>query len=168
MRRYRPSALRGFTLLELLIAIAVMSIAIMVFVSFYSSAETMNRTAVERAAAVHIAEDQLQAIIRNPANFVWQIPEQPAEELFPILQTEEDPPLGKPVALPAAMPVERTAYQRQANFHSKYRWQAFGRLPEPDAAYYEVTVLVHWKLGGRNESVALSASVPRFRVGGQA
>ena len=171
MRSHRAPGRRatgGFTLLELLVAIAVMSVAIWVFLSFYSSAQDMNRTAVERATAVHIAEEQLQALVRNPSAFHWNIPEQAAGEVFSIGLTEADPPAGNPVAVPAAMPVSRTAYQRQLNFHDKFRWAAFGRLPEPDATHFEVTVLVQWTLNGRMESVALSSSVARFRVGGQA
>lgn len=159
---------RGFTLLELLIAISVMSIAGWVFVSFYSSAQDLTRLSAERSTALRVAQDQLQLIQRNPSSYVWQIPEQPGEASFPILSGQDEPKAGNVVAVPAAMPADRNAFVKQTDYHQKFRWLAFGRLPEPDAPFYEITVMVHWQLQGKVESVALTSSVPRFAAGGNA
>ncbi|MBI2435095.1 MAG: prepilin-type N-terminal cleavage/methylation domain-containing protein [Candidatus Hydrogenedentes bacterium] len=159
---------RGFTLVELLVALSVISIAGWVFVSFYSSALDLNRTAVNRATATQIAQDQLLSIVQSPKQYQWALPEQGGADLFSIRKGADDPPSGNPAELPAAMPVDRNALSQQTNYHERFRWLAFGRLPSPEATYYEVTVVVHWEERSRQESVALTGSVPRFALGGTA
>jgi prepilin-type N-terminal cleavage/methylation domain-containing protein len=169
----------GFTILELLVALAVMSVGIWVFLSFYSSAAAMNRTSNNRSVATQIAREQLQLIQQAPQDFQWHLPEAASHDPFPIQVSAEDPKLGNPVAPPAAMPVARRALARESKLYDDYRWVAFGRVPEaaapaegqpaaPELQYYEVTVVVHWKEANRPQSVALTSSVPRFAVGGSA
>lgn len=156
----------GFTLLEVLVALAVMGIAIQVFVSLFNHSVDIGATARYRSLAAHIAEDQLNAITRAPEQFRWEVPAMNADVLFPVRLAEDDPPAGNPVPLPLAMPPEESAYRREEQTLGRFRWQAFARLPSANAAYYEVTVAVRWKDAARDQVVTMTAAVPRVAVPG--
>jgi len=159
----RPCA--GFTLLEMLMGLAVISVASAVFLSFYISSVDMSRKAVSRTVASGLAQDQLEAMVQDPGRFFWDFEERQEDGLFPVRQEPGDPVVGNRFTLPAAMPLDQRAHRAQSSFYGRYRWLAFGRLAEPDATHYELSVLVHWVEAGRPDSLVLTASVPRFAVG---
>jgi type II secretory pathway pseudopilin PulG len=153
--------------LEVLVALSVIGFAITIFISLFNSSVDLGVTARNRSIATRLAEDQLAAITRAPQDFVWAIPEgAPEDGLFPVRLGADDPPAGNAFDLPAAMPPEESAFSREESTLRKFRWQAFGRLPGPNAAHYEVTVAVRWKESARDQIVALTSAVPRLAVGG--
>ncbi len=168
-RRTPPRPARGeggFTLLEVLVALAVMGIAIQVYVSLFNNSVDLGSTAQHRSLAARFAEDQLNAILRAPDQFRWEVPALGADAVFPVKLAEDDPPAGNPIAHPLAMPPEETAFRREAQTLDKFRWQAFARLPGPNAAYYEITVAVRWKDAARDQVVTMTSAVPRVAVPG--
>src|SRR5690606_22500288 len=96
-----------------LVALAVMGIAIQVFVSLFNHSVDIGATARYRSMAARIAEDQLDAITRAPAQFRWEVPALNADLLFPVRLAEDDPPAGNPVAHPGAMPPDESAFKRE-------------------------------------------------------
>ena len=158
---------RGFTLIELLVALAVVSVVATVFVSFFHSSMDIARTARNRTVAAEIAEAKLGAILRHPERYVWLAPDSPTQEQFPVKTSPEQPRVGNPVEPPAALPVVDAARRRQETVYDNFKWQAFGRFPSPNAAYCEVTLVVHWVEAGRQRMLALTSALPRFKMPGK-
>lgn len=154
---------RGFTLIETLIALSVVSVAVAIFVNLYGDSLGLGRLAHQRDVASEAAQAQLALITRSPGNFLWKTPVEAAEAQFPILAAEDDPKAGNIVRPPAAMPAEEAADMRAKNDYENFRWRAFGRLPK-DKEYCEVTVVVTWKQGGRPEMLALTSALPRAAI----
>ncbi len=156
----RDFTLGGFTLIETLIALSVVSVAVAIFVSLYGDSLGLGRLAHQRAVAAEAAQTQLALITRSPRLFLWKTPAEEAETQFPILVSEEDPKAGNIITPPSAMPADENADERARNDYENFRWRAFGRLPK-DKQHCEVTVVITWKQGGRDEMLALTSAVPR-------
>lgn len=154
---------RGFTLIETLIALSVVSVAVAIFVNLYGDSLGLGRLAHERAVAAEAAQTQLALITRSPGMFLWKAPSDAAEVQFPILASEDDPKAGNIITPPSAMPADENADERARIAYENFRWRAFGRLPK-DKEHCEVTVVVTWKQGGREEMLALTSAVPRSAV----
>ncbi|MBI2423786.1 MAG: prepilin-type N-terminal cleavage/methylation domain-containing protein [Candidatus Hydrogenedentes bacterium] len=154
---------QGFSLLELLVALAVLGVATTIFIRLYSLSTDFARVARNRTVAAAIAEEQLARLRMNPDQFQWQIPEPVSSEVFGILVPEE-PPAGNEAAPGKAMPPELKAKEDTETLYQSFRWKAFGRIPEPNAAFVEVTVAVYWTQSGRPESLALSTALMRRAV----
>jgi len=161
-RNSRPAA--GFSLMELIVAMAVISAAGTLFISLYMSSLDLAQTARNRSVATQLAEEQVSAILGAPGNFLWAFPEEASVDPFAIQLTEEDPPAGNLFEPPAAMPAEESAHNREESVYGKFRWQASARLPNVNSTYYEITVVVRWKEAGRQQLLALTSALPRFQV----
>jgi prepilin-type N-terminal cleavage/methylation domain-containing protein len=154
----------GFSLIELLTALAVIGVASSLFIRLYASSADLGRAAQNKSVAVTLAEAQLDTLVRHPEQFQWAIPAEPGEAPFPITLGDDDPKAGNPFAEPAALPADPQANAREKGLYERFRWQAQGRMPSLNAAYYEVTVSVRWKEAARPKMVALTAAVPRLAV----
>ncbi len=153
---------RGFTLLEMLAALAVIGIAVSVFTALYVASLDLSYTASDESVAANIASERLAGIIAAPASYRWLT--QGSEDIrFAIQLTGEDPPAGNPVELPGAMPADPSAFRRQDVLFSRFRWEAFGKLV-PGGAYYEVTVIVHYERDGRKQMMAVTSALPASAV----
>lgn len=166
LTRWPRSRRPGFSMMELLVALSVISVAVTVFVRLYSSSIDLAQTARNRTVAALLAEEELGAILRHPENFQWRFPPQPDGDLFSVQLGDDDPRAGNAFPLPTAMPVDASAYRRQENVYDQFRWKAYGRLPTVNATYYEITVAVHWREGGRPRMLALTSSLPRIQIDG--
>ncbi len=165
-RRKRRSAF-GFTLMELLVSLAVLGAASSVFISIFSGGLAISKSARSRGAATLLAEEYLAAIQRDPGRFIWKIPKEPDGALFPILVSEEDPKAGNLVERPETMPVVEGAYIKENILYGQFRWKASGRVPGTDEAYLEIFVSLKWEESGREQELQLSSAIPRSRVEGQ-
>jgi prepilin-type N-terminal cleavage/methylation domain-containing protein len=152
----------GFTLLELLVALTVASVAAAVFVSMFSACIGLSRANGNMAAAAELAETQLAAILRAPHDFVWDNSGGTAR--IPLATHEKEPPGGYPVQPPAVTLVTREAQQRLAARYGQFRWAAFAELSAPDAAAYEVTVVIRWMDAGRPQTLTLTSAIARALV----
>jgi prepilin-type N-terminal cleavage/methylation domain-containing protein len=154
----------GFTLAEMLVAIAVISVAATVFMSLFFSSMGLAATARDRTIATALAQEELGAILRQPEQYQWQVPAAPSLDLFPIKTSADEPTAGNPVDWPKQLLAIPQADTRQKDLYAKFRWQAYGRLASTNAAYCEVTVVLRWAEKGRPQMLALTSSVPRFVV----
>jgi len=153
----------GFTLLEMLIALAVMGVGVTVFIQLYSSSLTLARTSVNHRIAVEVANEQLALMQQRPEQYLWNISVPGADERFPVTLGPDDPKAGNPAEGPAALPAEERARNRDAVRYAQFRWKAFGELRH-NASYYDLTVVVRWMEEGREKMLAMTSAVARDKV----
>ncbi len=155
---------RGFSLVELIVALGVVSVAGTVFLSMYGSSVQLAKTARDRTVATQLAEEQLADIIRSPEKYLWHVPASPDGQRFPVTAGPDDPRAGVPCGTPKAMPTLEGPHRRESVVYEQFRWRAEGRLPDPNAAYFEVTVSIHWTHAARPQMLSITSCVPRMRV----
>lgn len=154
----------GFTLIELIVSLTVISVAATIFVKLYMTSADLGSLAQHRELAATIAEGKLAQIMQVPDGFVWELDQAGPAGFFRVKQDPEDPRAGRKVELPdVLLPMDR-AYEHQRNVYDKYRWAAFGRLPSPASSHFEVVVNVRWEDKGKESHVALTGAVARYAV----
>jgi prepilin-type N-terminal cleavage/methylation domain-containing protein len=148
----------GFTVLEVLIALAVIGVAVSVFISLYRLSLTFLENSRGERIVAHVAEEQLALIVARPDALEWDSFWEAAPGERHRLSTfkKAEPPL--------AMPTERGPFSQTKRLYEDCDWEAYARLPDADAAYVEVSVEVHWKLDGRSRLFVLTSCVPRSRI----
>jgi len=167
---------RGFTLIEILVAVAVVATAATILVSLFGSSLVLSRSNRSQLVAASLAEEQMDSILRNSSKYVWNLdgaePGQlvevvPAEPATPEVPGATKPavPAGRPFDRLVVAPIEPASNAREETFYGKFRWQAYAALPQPNSKHVDVTVVVRWKDAGRDRSVALTSSAPRFSLG---
>jgi prepilin-type N-terminal cleavage/methylation domain-containing protein len=134
----------GFTLIELIGALAVLSVAITILIKLFSSSLDLETIARNRTIAGQLAEGQLTAILKHPERFRWDLTEENADAPFAIKQAADDPSIGVPFAAPSVMPADVRAHELELKAYEKFSWRAFGRFSDADALA-EVTVVVCWR-----------------------
>jgi prepilin-type N-terminal cleavage/methylation domain-containing protein len=166
----------GFTLIEILVSLAVVATAATILVSLFGSSLVLTRSNRSRLVAASLAEEQMDSILRNSSKYVWNLDGAESGQLVEVVPAEpaqsEAAGAAKP-GIPAgwrfdrlvAAPVEPAANAREEIFYGKFRWQAYVALPQPNSKHVDVTVVVRWKDAGRDKSVALTSSAPRFSLG---
>lgn len=150
---------RGFSLIEIVIALAVMSVAIAIFIKLFGGSLDLARQGRNHTIAISIAESQLDALVQQPNHYRWESVRETAEKPFPIRTSEDDPKAGNPVSPPEALPAEVGLDARVRDRYENFRWKAFGRVPSGQS-YAEVTVVVLWDEAGRDRKLALTSAVP--------
>lgn len=160
----RRGAARGFSLIELITALAVIGVAASVFVRLYASSADLARASQNQRVALSLAEEQLTLLTRHPEQYLWKVPADRGEAPFPVMLTAEDPKAGNPFGVPVALPADPAANARERTVYERYRWQAMGRLPSPNSVYYEITVVIRWEEAARPKMLALTSAVPRLAV----
>lgn len=167
---------RGFTLIEVLVSLAVIATAATILVSLFGSSLALSRSNRSQLVAASLAEEQMDSILRNSSKYVWNLDGAEAGQLVEVVPAEsiqsEAPgatkpavPAGRPFDRLVAAPTEPASNAREENFYGKFRWQAYAALPQPNSKHVDVTVVVRWKDAGRDKSVALTSSAPRFSLG---
>ena len=151
----------GFTLMEVVVAVAVLGVAISIFVSLYSGSLGLAQAGKNRSIAATLAEGQLNTILNNPQDFLWETNE--TDGTLAIRLGEDDPAAGNNFDTPSTLPLERRARDRQVNEYDDFRWTAFSNRPS-DANYVEVTIVIHWTESGREDVLALSSALQASRV----
>lgn len=162
----------GFTLIEVLVALAVVGTAATIFISLFGSSLVLSRLNRSRVVASSLAEGQLEEILENSSDYVWNLAGGEAGELVELIpakgaQGDSDSAgsLGRSFGPLSVVPVDSSASKREEDFYAKFRWRAYAALPEPDAKHVNVTVVVRWRDSGRERSVALTSSAPRYALG---
>lgn len=157
----------GFTLLEMLTALAVIGIAATIFFSLFTSSNSLATTSQSHEIAVNIAEEYLATIQANPERFVWpdydNAPIGEVHALKPIENGAVEEHFTHP---PQAMPTTRRAFDRDQNLYNDFTWAAFTVLPHEGAQYAQLTVEISWMDGGKLRRFSLGSAVPRARNGG--
>lgn len=161
----------GFTLLEIVVALGVASVAATIAVSFLITSLTFADTSREHKVAASIAEGELHRLIHTPAAFVWPAPaSMEAGKALPVTLRGSDS-MAQPSDMPDAKPLmDRRAGAREVNFNSQFTWSSYATLPaDPNAPYLEVSVVVNWATSEetpRPQSLTLTSAIPKARVEG--
>lgn len=154
----------GFTLVEVLVAVAVVSVAASVFVSMFISSLTLAEASRNQKIAASLADEHMAIVLADPARYDWHLQELSSRELVPVALRGGDAADEGGFAPPAALPAVPSASTREEALYEKFSWQVYGRLPEPDLKYVEVTVAVRWPEKGRDRLVTLTSAVARASI----
>lgn len=161
-RRARKTRRAGFTLLELLTALAVLGVAATIFLRLFSSSASLAATSLSHEVALNLAEEHLAAIQSSPERFAWPDLEDAASgKIQPIKPIESGGVEESFTTPPAATPTVRRAYNRDRRLYHDFSWEAFAVLPEGDAHYVEIIVEISWTDEGRLRRFSLASVVPR-------
>jgi len=152
---------RGFTLVEILVAVAVISVGATVFISIFTSALDLARTSRCKAVAASIAEEQLQAILRHPGQYrcAWDAEKPETQASIVPRGAAGDKP--RRITPPSVAPADARANQRESDFYGKFRWQAYAKAVAADSPFLEITVAVRWQESGRDKTLALTSVAHR-------
>lgn len=157
---------QGFTLIEVLVAFAVLGIGISVFVQLFSSSLALAKNSRSQSVAAALAEAQLQDILANPDAYRWPSASIQPGALVEMGLVNEQVPGPHGCTVPAVMPVAQQADARERAFYERFGWQAYVRLPQPDSDHVELSVVVRWTEAGRTLSETLTTVAPRTRLSG--
>lgn len=161
---HRPNS-SGFTLFEVLAALAVLGIASGIFASLFIASMNLGHMNQSQSIAASHAGEQVVLLRNYPEEFTW--PDFNALEPGAFGPVTPKDPTGDATSAtdpPSVMPIEPRAFERERNFYDLFSWQAFARVPSPDAAYVEVASVVHWLEKGKPQSFTLTSAVPRAIV----
>jgi len=159
IRRYRE---RAFTLLEIVVALAVMAVAVSIIVTLYQASAVFAAQARELRIATDLAQERLVDIKIHPSHYrcASLSADAPVEIEAADKTTSFDPP--------KSLPPNQAAGTRELNAYQMYSWRAFAKLPQADSNLVELTVVVSWQSLGRNRSFALTTYAPKQDFGGAA
>lgn len=162
----RGPAATGFTLIEVMVALAILSVAVTVLATtIVSGVELAKSNRSDRVAAA-AAEAQMTRLLHWPDRVAWPTAEElNSGEPVELLLVEEIDQIGpRPIEKPNVMATDRRAQRLEAGFYDRYSWEAYVRAPGPDAPYLELTVLIRWKERGQFDYFALTQAIARSRV----
>lgn len=154
----RSSARAGFTIVEVVVALAVLSVATYIAVSLYTSGYAFAATSGHAAIAMDLAEMRLIELEVAPGEFAWPEPVVGAfGEIAPV-DTEA-------TYTPEVLPTDRRYGLRARNLYERFTVRSLGRLQEEEAGYAEILVVVTWLDQGRERVYTLSSALPRATWG---
>ena len=154
----------GFTLVETIVALTVISVALSIFVSMFLSATMIAGRARDNTIAAELAAAYLNTLTAAPEIFSWDTHAADANGLFEILEKANAPSGLWTVPPPETTLAGRDSHQRNVNLYEKFTPRAWGRLPSPDADAYEVTISIHWESRGLPRMFTLTSSIPKFLI----
>ncbi|MBN2309088.1 MAG: prepilin-type N-terminal cleavage/methylation domain-containing protein [Candidatus Hydrogenedentes bacterium] len=156
--RLRRLHTTGFTLLEVIVALGVVSVAISVIVAMFSGSLTLGASSRSANAAGVLAEERLIDLQRNPAGYDWAgLADCSPGELAPIVAKDEETGRIDPPRMGEAA---GEAIEDTAAFFERFTWRAYAKKPEADAPYLQVIVIVGWPEQARERSFALTGIMP--------
>lgn len=165
IKQDRRSTAGGFTLLELIVSLAVLGVASWSFISMHNAGLSLAKASRNQTIAVSLADEKLGDLLRQPNRFLWEfLTDETSDALFAIREAEDDAKVGNVFDLPTVMPTTRRAHDKQTTVYNQFTWKAFGRRPSEEATYYEITLAVFWEEAGRERLLALTSSIPRQQV----
>lgn len=153
----------GFTLLEVLFALAIAGVAIGIFVNLFFVSHSQFLTNRHREAALSYAQQQLDEIKRDPGKFAWPAPSEIVEGArLPI--TLKDSAAEQRFTVPAVLAnVKRDVDGRDLRrLISDLRWKAYvSPSATPNTSHYDLVIEMRWTdtLGQQVET--LTTIVPK-------
>ena len=154
----------GFTLIELIMALTVLSVALTGLIAMYGISLELANQSRQKSLAAEIAESQMAMVLAAPETFRWEYDPADVAVLFPITLGTDDPKAGNTIEPPHVTLVHRIVHARNELLYRKFRWKVWGRLPSADSHFYEVTVAVHWGAQGKDRTLAFTSSLAKHRV----
>lgn len=158
----------GFTLVEILVSVAVLGVAVSLFLSLFFSSLGLSQSSRSQCVASSLAEEQLLSVTRAPERFVWALGNVTPGQLVEIKPSESPESDAGHFAPPSSMPSVPAVDARERAYYDKFTWQMFAKVPEPGTPQVEVTVVVRWTEAGRDQVLALTSTVHRSKVPFQA
>ncbi|MFP4172403.1 MAG: prepilin-type N-terminal cleavage/methylation domain-containing protein [Candidatus Hydrogenedentota bacterium] len=159
--RWRCSS--GFTLVEMLAALAVAGVAAFIVISLFSWSLVLAQESRRHSMAVGVASELLTRMHEAPEEFVWPgLDEISSGEHVPVEAGEE---FDAEAGLPRAMPTVARLRNAEIAFREAFQWEAFARRAGEDAHYVELTVAVYWEARGRERVYTLTSALPVQRLG---
>lgn len=151
---------RGFTLIEMLAALSVLSAGSIIFVALFFATLGQAQEARNLKAASDLAQARLDDLTRNGAGYAWpgfsQLQPGTLQEV-----TLGEAGVAQVCIAPSVMPLDDVARKREEAFFSKFFWEAYVQLPRADAAYVELTAVIRWEHRGRQRLYALTTCMAR-------
>ncbi|HPC15746.1 MAG TPA: type II secretion system protein [Candidatus Hydrogenedentes bacterium] len=160
----RTSRTRGFTLLEILVAIVVMGTGITVFVSLFGSSLALAQSNRLQTVAMQLAGECLHAVMNSPERYEWRLNSADPGALTPVTLLGEPADTRHSVHPPSTIPADRRSSRRDHVMYQNFTWQAYARVPEPGAAHVELTVVVRWNDKGRPCAYPLTSCLSRSAI----
>ncbi|MBX7255383.1 MAG: type II secretion system GspH family protein [Candidatus Hydrogenedentes bacterium] len=157
----------GYTLMEVIVALAVLSAATYLIVGAFTGSVQLGERSITSTVAAEFAEEQLAELQRNPGAFNWPDETAIAGGTFgKITPKNADAAATVNTATPPeTLPSVERLKKREQNVYERLSWEAYARLPKPDSLVYEVSVKVKWTLGGREQLVVLTTAMPKHPAG---
>ena len=160
----------GFTLVEVLTAIIVMSVATSMFIQLFNASVNLSDSSRSRRVAAQLAEERLVDIQSFPGKYLAETLDKEGslvsfddgESLALSLRDDTESGQNEP---PLAMPTNRRAFNREKNLYEGFFWEAIAHRPSEDSGFYALVVLVQWDAAGRTKYLTLTSSVPESLVG---
>lgn len=152
----------GFTLIEVLTALAVMGVAISIFFGLFAASLSLGKSSRAERVAAQLAEEYLTDVQANPGRYRWPdyADGQSGELLRVTLAGIEDAPVHQ-ADPPTVMPTYRRAHDRERSFYHDFTWEAFARLPSEGANYVDLILVIRWLHEGHERLFALTTCMPR-------
>jgi prepilin-type N-terminal cleavage/methylation domain-containing protein len=167
--RHTVKSNQGFTLAEMVIALAVITVATSILVSMLGHGIALGNHSRHRSAAANIGESILTEIQMRPTAYVWpSFEDLSSGELVEITPTGASTgTAGHSVAAPLGadvVPAGTLNPRRQREFFDGFRWLAHGQRRMDGANHLELTVSIFWTEAGRPQSIALTTAYPRALI----
>lgn len=157
MRRIRTS--HGFTLIEVLVALAVVGVAVTVFFSLFTSSLGLAESSRNQSIAATLAEEQLVAVCQNPGKYEWGLKTAQPGQLVLVKASGPQDQSGKFTA-----PSLTSISEQDKNLYDRFGWKVYAKIPSDKAAYVEVIVAVEWKEAGRDKVFTVTSTLSRALV----
>ncbi|MGI6138045.1 MAG: type II secretion system protein [Candidatus Hydrogenedentes bacterium] len=154
----------GFTLVEIIVALSIVSLAFSIFISLFLIAVRLAAEERDNSIAMEVGENVLNLLVTCPDSFSWENERTNDLGLFPIVPDNSGVLRSKIPPVPTADLVSRHAHERNLGLYNKFNCSVWGRLLSKDAASYEVTVTVSWRSQGRAHECALTSAVGAHRI----
>jgi len=151
----------GFTLVEMITAFFVLSVATSVFIGLYSASLSLSKSSASNTLAGQLAQEYLTELETNPKQFVWpNFDDAEIGTLLPVKPANNENPIHT-VALPSTMPSNEAAYEKIRNQYKQFTWDANVRLADENASHVELVVSIRWEHKGHAQVVYLTSALPR-------
>jgi len=152
---------KGFTLIEVLTAFMVLSIATTVFIGLYRGSLSLSKSSQLNQLAALVAEEALVNLQNNSDGFVWPNFDDVAQNTYETVRPVNGSDGINVPEYPSVMPNNERFFRRARSQYQNFSWEGFARLPSSDANYVEILVVVQWTFDGRPQQYYLTSAVPR-------
>lgn len=154
---------RGFTLIEILVALGVIGVGITVLFKTYTSSLALSSANQKNIVASSVAEEYMNELRTHPELFIWpNYNDAASEEGFQSIGRKNGTQSTiAVVAPPTAVGTNKNDFQRDKNLYRKYAWAAYARQNADSDDYVEVMVEVGWSDKGRDRKLCITSLFPR-------
>jgi prepilin-type N-terminal cleavage/methylation domain-containing protein len=167
-RRAGADGVGGFTLVEVIVALAVVGVGVTVVLSLYTNSLAINRSNRNHSIAAALAEEQLAHLRCNPGGYDWAGVLESEEGALAELKLKpmEGGAATQGFKAPAVVPDGAPGSAPERQLYEDFTWQAYVRSAARETPYIEVIMVVRWREAQRPREFALASYVPRVSLEG--